>query len=594
MSEMRKLILGDTEFEVVDGAARTNINVQAARIDGIIALPDGSTTADAELVDIRVGADGVTYASAGDAVRGQISELKEDLNDVLIKWNIIDYCTILEKTYDNNGTISSNSTFYTCANIPVTAGQVYYAYSVYPHTSSAYNHKVRKVNFYDANDTSLSSLDYVNTWTVPSNAVKMSVVMAYINNDYSYGRSLDDYITIYTEGNRINHLVADLHLSEGNIPERFIAENLLATALQNKINQQNSWNAISTGTTLENTFIRTDGTQVTSTSFYTVKDIDVTEGQVWYAFNAYLGGSRFVTFYDSNGTALSGYEYIKSWVIPSNAVKMSVTFNYTNGVKSSRDYITYQLFEIIDEIQNHDKKYGNREARIATINFQFDDGNVNDANIFNIFNNNGIPCGFALISNISTARVPEYLMYQSNGFEILSHSTDGAGMSSASLDPSDVETKLKNSKKTLQGYGFNVRGWVTPYSEMNTAFIPLMAKYYDYGTTVYMGEYAGTGTPYQTKTAETTKMFRISLQSTTLANQKKAVDEAIENNGFLTFYGHSADLDGSDNETTANLNSLLSYINSKKNDLQCVVLKPSDAIDYYFHVRHSDYLELLS
>ena len=78
-----------TEFEAsIDG----RIDVLEERMDTFASLPDGSTAGDAELLDIRVGGNGITYPSAGDAVRGQYSANKAliDINTGNISTNTTD------------------------------------------------------------------------------------------------------------------------------------------------------------------------------------------------------------------------------------------------------------------------------------------------------------------------------------------------------------------------------------------------------------------------------------------------------------------------------------------------------------------------
>ena len=73
----------------VKNTLSSEISIVKSRVDAITSLPEGSTTGDAELQDIRVKADGTTATSAGNAVREQVSELKEDIYKLKTNVNLV-------------------------------------------------------------------------------------------------------------------------------------------------------------------------------------------------------------------------------------------------------------------------------------------------------------------------------------------------------------------------------------------------------------------------------------------------------------------------------------------------------------------------
>lgn len=92
--------------------------VARQRIDNLAKLEEGSTTGDAELRDIRIGYDGTEYENAGEAVRGQIGSLSEDIKNIK-KINVFDKSDITTGGYlrgtvgsDINSVVTLEGSFY--------------------------------------------------------------------------------------------------------------------------------------------------------------------------------------------------------------------------------------------------------------------------------------------------------------------------------------------------------------------------------------------------------------------------------------------------------------------------------------------------
>lgn len=161
-------------------------NTLNSRIDNIASAPEGSTSGDLELRDIRIGADGVTYDSAGSAVRTQflnekttrenaVSELKGDLIDNIItitkKMKIVESKNKLSKYTDGfvmtDGKVYSQAGTYVYSNaVKVSEGDVVHFYF----GESGSIAQMRFITAYDSEMNVLSSSGAENTdnYTVPS------------------------------------------------------------------------------------------------------------------------------------------------------------------------------------------------------------------------------------------------------------------------------------------------------------------------------------------------------------------------------------------------------------------------------------------
>lgn len=168
---------------------KTEIDIERQRINNLTKLQEGSTTGDAELADIRVGADGKKYENAGEAVRKQVSALKEELvtekeytNSMLHieYWDFTKYGIIKEKCYVKSNVETDADGFFSIYMIPVKPNTRYQgnpnggvdAADTYARFVNYYNKE--KLFIGNGNDNQLPTI-----FTTPENCYYITVSIPY-------------------------------------------------------------------------------------------------------------------------------------------------------------------------------------------------------------------------------------------------------------------------------------------------------------------------------------------------------------------------------------------------------------------------------
>nr|DAY95268.1 MAG TPA: hypothetical protein [Caudoviricetes sp.] len=155
----------DFSSQIKDKVKQSELQIERNRIDSIISLPNGSTTGDAELIDSRLGADGVNYNTSGNAIRRQLGSI------ITFKENLWTGGRI-EKSYT-----SGQTWVYSDVNITSLLENVLYEFKINYTKDIVYTSNVCEITFYGSTENKLGIANYnaVNdllTFYIPKGTVK--------------------------------------------------------------------------------------------------------------------------------------------------------------------------------------------------------------------------------------------------------------------------------------------------------------------------------------------------------------------------------------------------------------------------------------
>lgn len=186
--------LTNKDYWALSGQYNAQMALIKLQLEAMQNIPEGGTTADAALENIRIGADGTEYATPGDAVRGQVGALSEEIVDqkkILddfktplsniepCKFNIVEENKVYSRSFINGTNLSGFSSSIKKVNV----GETYLVstYVIHNNDYSAvlfYNESTYVGSVGDYAEVGNEELiDYV--FTIPSGVTKIIVVEEY-------------------------------------------------------------------------------------------------------------------------------------------------------------------------------------------------------------------------------------------------------------------------------------------------------------------------------------------------------------------------------------------------------------------------------
>lgn len=170
---------------------QNEVNTLKSRMDSFVALKDGSTTGDAELIDGRVSFDGYVYSTMGNHIRGVGAKVDEYANNLRIDGykannlfsNVKDGCAKIEGYFfrsPDSDMISAGQ--WNCYTFPVNEGEQYHIKTYTISSGRAVSFMAMAwdadeidpaISYYPTSASSGETVDIIVT--VPSGAVQMLV-----------------------------------------------------------------------------------------------------------------------------------------------------------------------------------------------------------------------------------------------------------------------------------------------------------------------------------------------------------------------------------------------------------------------------------